>query len=150
MTLAAVGVLPLGGCEKYALDRQMHELCEKDGGLKVYETVTLPAAMFDQNGDPFPGWRARPESLRLGVDYRLVHDVTYLKRGDPMKGDGRLDRYHWKVVRNSDGKVLGEGTMYGRSGGDFIPIGHFTSNSCPTRLGVPRDLIHSVFAKEGS
>lgn len=37
----------LAGCEKYALDRQMAELCKKDGGLEVYETVTLPRSAFD-------------------------------------------------------------------------------------------------------
>lgn len=41
----------LNGCEKYALDRQMRELCEKDGGTKVYETVILPKNIFLTNQD---------------------------------------------------------------------------------------------------
>lgn len=149
LALAALVLLPLQGCEKYELDRQMHALCEKDGGLRVYETVTLPPDKFDQNGDPFPGWRTRPESLRLGADYRLIHDVSYLRQGDPVKGEGQLSRSHWKVLRTSDNKVLGEGVSYGRSGGDFIAVGHFTSNSCPSRFGAPRVVINAVFVKEG-
>lgn len=149
LALAALVLLPLQGCEKYELDRQMHALCEKDGGLRVYETVTLPPDKFDQNGDPFPGWRTRPDEARLGDEFRLIRETTELKRGDPMKGEGRLTRYHWKVLRKVDGKVLGEGTMYGRSGGDFIALGHFTSDTCPAGLGVPRDVIQAVFVKEG-
>ena len=34
----------------------MEELCKADGGVKIYETVTLPPEMFDQWGGPFPGW----------------------------------------------------------------------------------------------
>jgi hypothetical protein len=150
LAAATLGLMPLVGCEKYALDRQMQALCEKDGGVRVYETVTLPPEMFDQNGDPFPGWRSRSDEARLGDDFRLIRETTELKRGDPMKGEGRLTRYEWKVVRQSDGKVLGEGTMYGRSGGDFVALGHFTSNSCPAQFGAPRDVIHGVFVKKGN
>jgi len=56
LTLGTVAMIfVLTGCEKFALDRQMEDLCKKDGGVKVYETVTLPASMFDQLGDPFRG-----------------------------------------------------------------------------------------------
>ncbi len=136
-----IGIL-LTGCERDSLDRQMAELCAKDGGIKVHETVTLPPEMFDQNGDPFPGWRSRPESQRLGDDYRLVEETRYLKQGDPLKGEGRLTRYQSRVVRMSDGKVLGEGIMYGRSGGDFIVVDHFSSKACGESRGVIRSVFH--------
>ena len=42
LTFAAL-TTALAGCERWSLDRQMEELCKKDGGIKVYETVTLPA-----------------------------------------------------------------------------------------------------------
>ena len=147
-TLAATLLLP--GCEKYALDRQMEELCAKDGGVRVYEKVVLPAEMFGENGDPFPGWQQRPESERLGNDYQLIHEITYLKKGEPLRGESQLDRDHWKVIRKVDGKVLGEGISYGRSGGDFIVIDHFTSASCPVRMGAPREIIRAVFTKGGN
>lgn len=138
--------LLLAGCEKFALDRQMEELCKKDGGIKVYETVKLPPSMFDQWGDPFPGWRGRPQGERLGTDYRYVVETVYLKKGDPFKGEGQLDRTTVQIFRRSDGKLLGEAMSYGRAGGDFIPYAHPTSKSCPA--GQNRnDLIHSVFIK---
>lgn len=144
--------LMLTGCEKFALDRQMEELCKKDGGVKVYETVTLPASMFDQWGDPFPGWRAKvlqgkPEE-RLGSEYRYVVNRIHLKNGDPLEGEGRLDRTSERIYRRADGKLMGEAVSYGRSGGDFIAYAHFTSKSCPATQSES-DLIRSVFITKG-
>lgn len=147
MTLAMV---LLAGCEKYELDRRMEELCKKDGGIRVYETVKLQASMFDQNGDPFPGWRGRPDDERLGQDYRLVRTITILKAGERMQGEGQLSRYEYRVVRLADQRTLGEAVSYGRSGGDFLAVGHFTSTGCPEKLGVPSSLIQAIFIKEGS
>ena len=45
-----IAALLLSGCEKARLDQQVKELCAKDGGIKVYETVKLPADRFDQWG----------------------------------------------------------------------------------------------------
>lgn len=136
----------LSGCEKYALDRQMEELCQKDGGIRVYETVKLPASMFDQNGDPFPDWRNRSVENRLGPSYRFVREETYLKQGNPVNGEGQLLRLSWKVIRKSDEKLLGEAVRYGRSGGDFILLGHFSSKGCPPQLG-DATVINTVFIK---
>lgn len=87
MTLA---IVLLAGCEKYELDRRMEELCKKDGGIRVYETVKLPASKFDQNGDPVPGTKSREMEDRLGPNYELVRETTYLKQGNPVKGEGNL------------------------------------------------------------
>ena len=141
-------VFVLSGCERFELDRRMEELCKADGGVRVYETITLPPEMFDQYGDPFPGWRGRPESLRLGGEFELKHESEYLKRGDPLKGQGQLVRSHWKVIRSLDNKVLGEAVVYGRSGGDFVVIDHFTSKTCPQQVGAPGAAIRAVFIKE--
>ncbi len=67
VVVVTFAALALSGCEKFALDRQMEELCKKDGGVKIYETVTLPASMFDRLGDPFPGWPSRPERGAVGT-----------------------------------------------------------------------------------
>lgn len=145
----AVVALTLAGCEKFALDQQMEELCKKDGGVKVFETVTLPSEMFDQWGDPFPGWRGRKLEDRLGPDYRFVVETEYLKQGNPQKGEGRLDRTVTRVLRRSDGRLLGEAISYGRSGGDFIAFAHPTSKSCPSYTSDEEWVIKSVFLNRG-
>jgi hypothetical protein len=143
--LAIAALMP--GCEKYALDRQMDELCKTDGGVKIYETVSLPPEMFDQWGDPFPGWRERPLESRLGPDYRYIVETTYLKSGDPQKGEGRLDKTVTKIVRRSDERVLGVAISYGRSGGDFIAYANPSSRTCPTYKDDEQWVIKSVFVK---
>jgi hypothetical protein len=147
LSIAAVVTLMVG-CEKFALDRQMEELCKIDGGVRIYETVTLPPDMFDERGDPFPGWRGRKLEDRVGSEFRYTSEVKYLKPGDPGKGEGRLDRILTTIYRKADGKLMGEAVSYGRSGGDFIAYAHSTSNSCPKQQSES-DLIRGVFLQRG-
>lgn len=52
-SLAAILLLSLGGCgSKYAADKELQALCAKDGGMKVYERVVLPASEFSRWGQP--------------------------------------------------------------------------------------------------
>lgn len=137
----------LTSCEKYQLDRQMEELCKKDGGVKIYETVKLPPEMFDESGYPFPGWRDRlHKEDRLSKDYLYVEETTVLKDGDPFayEGKGRLSKWHIQIIRRSDQKVLGEATGYSRTGGDFWSP-HPSSNHCPTNGNGPIEKL--VFIK---
>lgn len=146
--ITLTGISLVTGCEKFELDRQMEELCKKDGGVRVYETVKLSPEMFEPLGDPFPGWRKRKPEDRLGADYLYEETDTILKVGDPLKGQGRLVRTERQIIRRSDKKLMGESVRYGRSGGDFIAFDHFTSNSCPVRQGS-NDVIRQVFIKQG-
>lgn len=140
----AVLISMLSGCEKYSLDRQMKELCEKDGGSKVYETVTLPADMFDEYGYPFPGWRKRLKGDRLSKEYLYIREEKILKDGKPSKGEGRLRRVNVRIIRKTDFKTLGETIGYFRAGGDGIVLGHHTTNACP-KIGEPIEKL--VFLK---
>lgn len=130
-------LLALAGCERYALDRQMEELCKKDGGVSVYEKVTLPASEFSNVGQPLAKYATGAPSLadRLGPEYRYVETrvvVAGRPNADPSRGEGKLLRFHQAIFRRSDGKLLGESVSYGRSGGDWYTFGfHPSSASCP-------------------
>ncbi len=137
--------LALTGCEKDELDRQMQALCEKDGGNKVYETVPLPAHMFDKYGDPIFDPKAQYVDGELGNEYLYKREEKVLKSGDPFQGNGRLTRGNIKIIRKSDGKVLGESIQYTRAGGDGFVIGHPTAASCP-KVGGPIEKF--IFVKE--
>jgi hypothetical protein len=141
----------LSGCEKYRLDQQMEELCKKDGGVKVYETVTLPPEMFDRFGNPFPGWPNRAEIDRLGPDYRYVVERIYLKRGDPIQlfSKGELIQRVERIFRVSDGKLMGQWILYNRIGGETILLGHPSGKICPDYKNANETLIRSVFLKKG-
>lgn len=142
-------LLGLSGCERHALDRQMEELCKKDGGIKVYETVKLPPSEFSNTGQPLAKYvpiAKSPEDY-LGPDYRYVQKQEVLagKNANTEKGEGRLWRWHSSIYRRSDERLLGESISYGRSGGDGFTFGFQpSSNHCPK----PRiDLIKSVFVR---
>ena len=147
--LTAISLISLAGCERWALDRQMEELCKKDGGVKVYETVKLPASEFSKTGQPLARYipLAKSDADYLGPDYRYLRKIEILdgKNADIEKGEGRLTRSYVAIYRKSDEHLLGESVSYGRGGGDGFTFGFQPSgNYCPK----PRiDLIKSVFVK---
>lgn len=133
--------LAISGCEreKDRLDAEVLRLCARDGGVKVYEKVKLPAEKFDTFGvAQVPSKdKAKPED-----DYFFERDVQYLKKGNP-----ELWRSQHRLIRRKDGKVLGESVRYSRRGGDMPGPWHESSFSCPDigeQLGIER----LVFQKE--
>ena len=108
LTILLAAAFLLAGCEKARLDQQVKELCVKDGGIKVYETVKLPAERFDQWGMVKPYDPTQKENA-LGVEYLYRH----------------------QVFRRSDGKLLGETISYGRGGGDMPGPWEPSSYHCP-------------------
>jgi hypothetical protein len=144
--------LVTGCAEKYELDRKMEELCKKDGGVKIYETVKLPHEMFDKFGHPhFSGeWNVKKlkngETLTREISglYIFIEEINILKNGDPLKGEGRLSQTLYKIQRNSDNRILAEAKQYLRAGGDLLTLGHHSSKACPAEQ---KDLIEQVFVK---
>ena len=135
----------VSGCERYALDRKMEELCKQDGGVKVYETVTLSSEEYTR----IFGYAINTKSKEdyYGPDYRyvLTQNVLIGKEADPEKGQGRLTRWYSAIYRRADGRLLGESVSYGRSGGDGFTFGfHPSVNSCPR---LSRGLDQMVFLK---
>ncbi|MBX3677248.1 MAG: hypothetical protein KF853_09530 [Rhodocyclaceae bacterium] len=137
--LAATTVLLLlSACEKDRLDAQVKELCAKDGGIKVYETVKLPPEKFDKYGVvriPFKQ-DAKPED-----EYYYEWKVHIYVEGNPS-----LRRDHFLVIRKSDSKLLGEAISYARRGGDMPGPWHPSSFRCPEDSG--NSILHQrVFIK---
>ncbi len=120
--LAALLVLLelITGCStltQMQMDAEVDRLCAIDGGLKIYETVTLSPEKFNKYNQinfyhPTKGENA------LGTEYIWKWDVKYLQPGGDPKADPRMGRDHFMVFRRSDGKLLGESISYSRYGGD--------------------------------
>lgn len=148
--IALIAAVMLVGCERWALDRQMGELCKKDGGIKVYETVKLPATDFNNLGQPLAQYatKAGPIEDQLGPEYRFIERrevVAGRKNADPTHGEGRVLRIHQSVVRRSDSSLLGEAVWYERGGGDGFTFGFQPSSDyCPK----PRvQIANAIFMK---
>lgn len=120
---------------KWRADKLVDELCAKDGGIKVYETVTLPSSMFNEYGQPkikFAGHVATDSDTSGSGLYFSIESTDII--GDQNQSDiSKL--VVWKsrisLLRSSDGKVLGETICYSRRGGDAIGPWHPSSYSCP-------------------
>ncbi len=121
-------------------DRQVQEMCAKDGGVRVYETVKLPAEKFDQWGNVgVPNKRYTKPS----DSYYSEFEDHYFRRGNPS-----LLRIRTWIVRKSDGKVLGESIRYTRARGDLPgPWEGGTSFHCPEIAMAEGKLESSIFQK---
>ena len=149
MTCSLRGLLIVGvslvvcGCDKAQLDDEVDRLCRMDGGIRVYETVRLPEDMVDQRGVVFPKFVGLPsDNGRYGPNFIVTVERKILVSGNP-----DLYRTHIKVIRRSDGKLLGEDVSYTRRGGDIPGPWHPSHHSCPHVTEAP-DVIHRVFVKE--
>ncbi len=124
------------------LDHQVREMCAKDGGIKVYETVELPRERFDKYGN----YHISPCGFTKPKDkYCLESKDHYYLRGNPVStGSPDFFQSIYRVIRQSDGKVLGERSSFIRRGGGLPGPWHLTSFSCPGRIS----LVKSIFIME--
>ncbi|MCC8995956.1 MAG: hypothetical protein LM517_02605 [Nitrosomonas sp.] len=127
----------ISGPSKGQLDDEVRRLCAMDGGIKVYETVKLPAERFDKYGNV--DIRSKGYT-KQSDEYYLDGETIFLIRGNP-----RLLRFNSKIIRVIDGKVMGEFIQYARSGGDLPGPWHESSFDCPP---LPSKLSSSIFQKE--
>ena len=113
-----LGLLLVGsGCEraKTKLDREVDRLCAIDGGVKIYERVTLSAENFGPNGEVFPQYQHLTSmGGGYGPDFIGRSERQMLVDGDP-----KLVRRVVQILRKRDSKLLGESINYSREGGDF-------------------------------
>jgi len=127
--ILSVPALVSNGVKAY-YDRQVREMCAKDGGVRVYETVRLPAEKFD-------------ELKRVNF---VLPDKTQVEPADEYysetarhyyrKGNPEVSRRQYRIIRRSDQKILGELVFYGRGGGDLPGPWHGSSFTCPSPTQV--------------
>jgi hypothetical protein len=117
------------------MDSEIKRLCEIDGGIKVYEVVSLPADKFNQWGQ-INFYHPSRKLEALGPDYIFIQKVDYLQKGNPDLGTGEslMVRSEFRVLRRSDSKLLGQAVLYGRRGGDLPGPWQPSSFSCPRPL----------------
>jgi len=134
-----LGLLWLAAGEKWLADRQVRELCAKDGGVKVYEAVPLPPDRFDKYGQlRIPDKR----NAKSDDEYYTEWITQKIKEGNPS-----IRRDHFLVFRKSDQKLLGEAVSYARLGGDMPGPWHGSSFRCPVRADVT-DVKKQIFTME--
>ncbi len=106
----------LGGCVVYTLensywDARVDELCKKDGGITVFETIEFPTAQYERHLQHGELWLPRtygPEARRSDSLYARGYH-TMLRVGNP-----EVSRWTLSIVRGSDHKVLATRVTYTR------------------------------------
>jgi len=107
---------------------KVREMCEKDGGERVFETVRLNRQQYSLILNQF-GQVSPPLENKAGDNVPIVRRFTstYIRRNDP-----EVRRDELVVIRRSDEKVLGVSVSYSRVGGDLIAL-HPSNFSCPEK-----------------
>ncbi len=128
---------------KTAADEEVRRLCAIDGGINVYQKVSLPIERFDKNG-----FINIPDVARAAPDaeYYRESDIYYYYQS----GQAGMDAM-WKtttrIVRRSDKKIMGVSISYTRRGGDAPGPWHPSSYMCPAYSTGQPQLETSVFIK---
>ena len=135
------GLLWLAQGETWQADKQVRELCAKDGGVRVYETVTLPADKFDERGRP--NFQIPPKAKISPSDSYYYEEIITSIRS----GNSSLRRSEYRYVRQSDGKVMGTSVFYSRGGGGLPGPWHEPALICPDPVKQRTNLITEVFVK---
>lgn len=146
ITLCTV-LLALTGCatpSQMAMDAEVKRLCAIDGGIKIYETVKLPADKFNQWGQ-INFYKPTQGENALGPEYLYMEETSIYRQGNPS-----MVRYRHQVFSRPDGKLLGETISYGRGGGDIPGPWEPSNYHCPpTSEGSEIALFKRIFSIEG-
>jgi|SRR5687768_1764201 len=146
LVAAAPQVLLLSGCLGYVPGRQSYwdqrvkELCEKDGGVFVYERVKLSESEYRLlRGSG--GAVIVPTKNQAGPDtpYFAETQTTKIRDGNP-----EVYRRETLIVRARDGKVLSRQITFGRIGGDIPSPAHSSSFGCRD-VGLRFDVVRDTF-----
>lgn len=110
-------------------DYRIAEMCKKDGGLHIFESITISHDEFLAWGgqDGVPGVPIPLEDKkRIDIPIFERSELTTIHQNQP---------HAWRSVSEyihiNDGKVLARNIFYSRRGGDFPSPMHESHFSCP-------------------
>jgi hypothetical protein len=153
LLLAIIALPLLSACwtpQKTYWDAEVDRLCAIDGGIRVYETVTLPPDKFNEHGQ-INFYRPTQGENALGPEYIFQWDIKYYKKGKPVSvgaHETAMRRDHFQIIRKSDMRLLGEFIKYHRAGGDLPGPWMPSSYHCPDTLKASSTmLMHKIFIK---
>lgn len=136
---SCMGYVPGG---KIYWDSRVDELCRKDGGVTVYETVTLRKSDYERLSQLLSvEVTSSTRSTNSARPYIVHVTQTTIRERDPEVG-----RSETKVIRRSDSRVLGQAVQYWRRGGGLpTGISEASTYACPESS----NLTSHVFKTQG-
>lgn len=131
ITLLLVLTISFYEARKAYWDRKVTELCEKDGGVVIFEQVRITKEEYERLGG-VKGKIPLPREKSAPPNYPFVAESV---RSPIRSGDLQVYRTESLYKRRADSKVLAKAVSYWRVGGDFPIFDHASQFSCPN----PRD-----------
>lgn len=126
-------------------DHKVKELCEKDGGVTVYEHIELTQEEYERNDGENGVIRVMPESTSLAN-----HEYAWKSETSIINDDPYVRRTEYITFRKSDKKELGKWVTYSRRGGDApTGISHPSSFSCSDIADFERNITQKIFLFKG-
>jgi hypothetical protein len=125
-------------------DQQVKELCEKDGGVTVYQHVIVTPGEYERYGGGYGAITVPSDTSSIATQYPYVtkNREKVIRKVSPL-----VYRVTNTVYRKSDGSILGTLVTYYRSGGNFA---FFQSPGFSCRdLGIRTDLENQIFIVQG-
>ena len=132
--VSQVRLIPKSSLRYAGWDAKVKELCEKDGGVTVYEPVKLTESEYHELRSAQGGAIAPKASAKPNGPYVSETKTVWLHEGDP-----GVFRSESVIVRTSDKKVLSRLVYYGRTREGVI-AGYDCGNA-----GVRIDLTRQTF-----
>ena len=118
---------------KWQADKLVDELCAKDGGIRVYETVKLLPERFNEFGEILVPLKKDAKSTD---EFFFTSETQWIIPEGAQVRDLDLRRYNDRLFRARDGKLLAEGIGYSRRGGDAAGPWHPSHHECSTQSDI--------------
>lgn len=143
-----IGLIAIGfiGTEinKAYWDSKVRERCEEDGGVTVYEAVSLTKEQYLKNDGKNGVIRIMPKrTSKTYHEFYWENMDTVINKSNP-----KVIRSEYITYRKSDEKKLGKWVTYSRRGGDFPTGFHPSSFGCVDMFGFKTNTAKEIFSIE--
>ena len=125
-------------------DSQVKEMCERDGGVRVFEKLLISRTDIDLLGRVDGKISVPVKALaHPNAPAYAVNKVTILRQGNP-----GVWRSEWEIIRRVDQVAVARVTIYNRSGGDFPSPAHESRFTCPDLKTITSDMQQLFIVQE--
>jgi hypothetical protein len=128
-------------------DYRVRQMCEKDGGVTIYQKVHVSNEQIEHHVLPISGGRL---SVATKAQARPDAPIFAVERTSTFRGvDPAVRRTESLIVRRSDETVVAKIVRYVRSGGDLpTGIAEGTTYICPDPREIARTMGEQLFVIE--
>ena len=138
VVLVAVIAFGVTEARKAYWDKKVVEMCEQQGGIKVFQKLQLAPGTYDKLLDERKRIRLPAETVAKSGDmYQFTLASEFV-----VTGDLQIRKVTQRVIQRPELKVLAEQTSFARVGGDLL-MPHPTSFACPQ----PDDMFEQTFSR---